>query len=325
MRKATTENAITPEALSRDLPPDDAEIFCPQCGYSLQGIEAALRCPECGLEIDRQGFSRSRIPWVYRGHIGRVRAYSRTVWLATADPGRLAAEAAMPVSYRDAQRFRMVTSFLIAAPPALVLIGVMIWYESAGFFNLLSPGALASLMFAGGANRTPPWTLNVIIPWEAGATLAPVMPLALFVAAAMVTGVTSYWFHSSGLAVVLQNRAVALSHYAGAPLVFLSVPLGALLLMAVLQGLALDDPGRGFGPLITVCAIVATVGLVAVGGLFMRSTLVLLRRTTQAGFARVALAAIVLPMMWTLCAALALVVLPWVVGFLRLVITSLRG
>ena len=316
--------ADSPPAAAID---DTPELFCPQCGYSLRGIEAAARCPECGLEIDRVGFAKSRIPWAYRRHIGRLVAYWRTVWLATLRPGQLAAEAAKPVGYGDAQRFRLVTSAIAAAPLAGMLVGLMFGYGSAGFLNVSAPALLANLMYGGTAPGRPHAVLlNLLIPWEAGATLPPVMPLALFLAASMVSGVASYWFHPRGLPVVRQNRAIALSHYACAPLFFLPLPACSLALVALLQAIALDDPGRkGFGPLITIFTVAGSTGLVAVAGLFVRSTLVLLRRTTQSSPARVAAAAVSLPVLWAACAALALVALPWVVGFIRLVITSLRG
>src|SRR5215204_4041683 len=82
----------------------DQDLFCPECGYNLHALHGIDRCPECGLAIDRQGFARSQIPWVHRRHVGRVRAYWRTLWMATLRPARIAAEASRRVGYVDAQR-----------------------------------------------------------------------------------------------------------------------------------------------------------------------------------------------------------------------------
>src|SRR5829696_1063144 len=90
-------------------PPADEDLFCPECGYNLHALHGIDRCPECGLAIDRDGFARSRIPWVHRRHVGRIRSYWRTVWLATLRPKTVAAEASRRVSYPDARQFRYVT------------------------------------------------------------------------------------------------------------------------------------------------------------------------------------------------------------------------
>src|SRR2546430_12165891 len=79
--------------------------FCPDCGYDLRGLTSG-RCPECGLLIDDAALAASPIPWVHRRRIGRVRAFFRTLMLTTFRPKRLAAAAAVPVDYREAQRFR---------------------------------------------------------------------------------------------------------------------------------------------------------------------------------------------------------------------------
>src|SRR5690349_18858272 len=95
--------AVVTDASSTESVEAESDLYCAQCGYHLRGITSD-RCPECGLPIDHE--LTSRIPWVYRRHIGRVRAYLRTVRLATLNAKLLAAEVARPVSYSDAQRFR---------------------------------------------------------------------------------------------------------------------------------------------------------------------------------------------------------------------------
>ena len=100
------DDSAPPSAPAQLATTADDELFCPECGYDLRGIENITRCPECGLAIDPEGLARSQIPWVHRRHLGRFRAYWRTMWLSTFRPRKIAAEAARRVSYPDAQRFR---------------------------------------------------------------------------------------------------------------------------------------------------------------------------------------------------------------------------
>ena len=50
------------------------------------------------------------------GRSARVRAYWRTIKLATFHPRMLAAELTAPVSYRDARRFWLVTVVILYVP-----------------------------------------------------------------------------------------------------------------------------------------------------------------------------------------------------------------
>src|SRR5437867_2522049 len=102
-----------------------AALYCPECGYDLHGIESA-RCPECGQSIDRATLSESRIPWVHRREIGRVRAYWRTLWLAILRPRRIAMDIAAPAHLRDAEMFRRVT--VISGSLPLWAIAIVIYY-----------------------------------------------------------------------------------------------------------------------------------------------------------------------------------------------------
>ena len=108
-----------------DIPvePVGEELFCPGCGYDLRGL-ASERCPECGLTIDREAVAASAIPWMHRTRLGRVNAFRRTVWMAIRHPATLARDAARPVSYLDAQKFRWVVVLLGALPlAAAALLG----------------------------------------------------------------------------------------------------------------------------------------------------------------------------------------------------------
>ena len=307
--------APTPPAAARE-----EELFCPACGYNLHALQGIDRCPECGLAIDRQGFARSQIPWVHRRHLGRVRAYWRTLWLATLRPARIAAEASRRVSYVDAQRFRWVTAFVAAAPVIAGLVAAVLWYGNAALFTLINPVAIPGWAMGG----QPSAMFDLLIPWDSGATLPPVLPLAVLVAMVFVTGVASYWFHPKWLPVVRQNRAVALSYYGCAPLALSSVPVLMAIAVYVMKQAGLDDEASAAWAVVRVLAIGAILSGFAVIALTWRSTMVLLRRTTRLGMGRPWLAGALIPVEWLLCAVGVLFALPWVVGFVRLVISSLR-
>lgn len=306
-------STAAPEPPVALLPASGEALFCP----ALEGID---RCPECGLAIDRQGFARSQIPWVHRRHVGRVRAYWRTLWLATLHPGRIAMEAARRVDYSDAQRFRWVTAFIAAAPVIAGLIGAMAWYGNAAIFSLIPPSAIGGWMMTGAASVG----FDFFIPWDSGATLPPVIPLAVVIICILVTGVASYWFHPKALPIVRQNRAVALSYYACGPLALASVPVLLFIGVAVMREAGLDDQANAAWAVVRVLEIAGVLTALAVIGATWRATLTLLSRTTHAGFGKLMLAGVLIPLKWLLCVVGVLVALPWVVGFVRLVIGSLR-
>lgn len=269
------------------------DFFCPNCGYSLRGI-ASDRCPECGNTLEWQSFAASRIPWVHRKAIGTMRAYWRTVWLTMSDSRLISDEVQRPVSYEDAQKFRRMT----------------VWFA----FTPLAIAAAVGLL-----SITLEQTKDLFAVWRSGSgiirfslvlelLLIPVAWIALYLFVLAITGVQSYFFHPASLPIIRQNRAVALSYYACAPLAW--TPLTAGVLVGFIALISTREINRmpllllvfgwllGFG-----LVIVQTVG-------WWISSLRLLQRTTHCGAARTWTFGFLLPLSWVLLFAIIAVGIP---------------
>ncbi|MBU0639816.1 MAG: zinc ribbon domain-containing protein [Planctomycetes bacterium] len=182
----------TPAAVPDQLPALPPDIFCPDCGYNLQTL-TSNRCPECGFALDQIRAREPQIPWAHRRELGRFRAYWRTVGQVMLHDRRFCQEMVRPVSYSDAQRFRWIT--ILHALAGLVFV------------------ALGELFIDSGP-------LEEAID-DFGAAIVPVLLVSVVLCLAALTGLPSYLFHPRHLPVEQQNRAVALSYYACAPLVWL--------------------------------------------------------------------------------------------------------
>src|SRR5687767_12267880 len=185
--------AVPPPAGHRSGEPD-LPLPCPSCGYDLRATTAG-RCPECGATIDetvRTG--EATIPWQHRRSIGRLRAFMRTAWMAMRHAGLLARQAGRDVDYRGARRFHLICctiAWLCVAP-----VCIPVWREIQASY---------------GGGRPMPAILadaNIVLAFAAG------LFLWLFTA----SGLSSYFLHPKSLPVTLQNRAIAISYYAAAPL-----------------------------------------------------------------------------------------------------------
>jgi len=189
-----------------ELPPLPEGIYCLDCGYDLRGSTSA-RCPECGFALELLRTGESQIPWAHRREMGRFRAYWKTVWLVMRWPKRFCSEIARPVSYRDSQRFRWLT-VLHAFPP--VLVAAIIW----GLYDWLrGPGGGEPMW----------WVLGGLVVWS-------------LLALAGLPGLASYFFQPRWLSVEQQNRALALSYYAWAPLAITPVALAPYIAAVCLRG-----------------------------------------------------------------------------------------
>ena len=192
---------------------DDA-LLCPGCEYDLRGIESE-RCPECGLVIDREAIRHSRVPWEHRKQIGTIRAFWRTVWRATFSPLKLGAEVARPVSLQDARLFRRIVIAITATP--LIVAAIVLRYLEQNTAMLLVAGPSVG-MNPPGSRADVLTDLATCFAAGLGSWWIPSVGILIYVIC--LSGAGMYFFHPRALSRERQNRAIAISHYASAPLAF---------------------------------------------------------------------------------------------------------
>lgn len=268
---------------------DEARVECPECGYDLRGRSGAL-CPECGRRLSPEDLAGPFVPWSRQRARGPVRAFWSTVALVLLRYPRFRLLLERPVDYRAAQHFRALVILLLYAPLFATVLGFIAGGQ-AGDLDVLRFGSV------GGALATH---------------LAIHACLVLFLIA--VTGIPSYFFHPAGLSVERQNRALALSYYACAPLLlalpaYVAAPVGWHL------------GALGF--------YTASVVFLAAGGLFVVVGVVwwfvlLVRFALDALGSRAWRLIVLLVPLWALAAGLLLVVLPCLIFDVAIIAYTLR-
>ena len=283
-------------------------LFCPDCGYDLQGITSE-RCPECGIVIDREALARSQIPWSHRRQIGWWRAYWRTLKLVIFKSRILASEVARPVSYRDAQLFRLVTILLAIAP---VLVVIAVWWMTAEDRDR-----------AGVADDWMSLIWHPASSWypaeEVGGWIILLAMLGAIGALLTLTGVQSYFFHPRSLPVIWQNRAVALSYYTCAPVAPLGMAMAFCLAVILTQQKLSYYTAIRYGPIIDLLRLgsLGIAGLMAFALFFVNVRL--LQRTTRCGMIPPIGMSIMLLILPPIIVAIALA-LPIIFNFVKLVV-----
>jgi len=279
----------------------DADLFCPQCGYNLRGLTVD-RCPECGKQFDLANLMVSRIPWPQRGEIGAFRAYWRTVWLVTSRTSRFCDELIHPAPYKDAQRFRWITilhAYLaVLAATIAIYVYPSLWYPRS---DLLKQG------------------YGEIWP-------VVVFDGALLLVLAAITGVPSYFLQSRTVPVEQENRAIAMSYYASAPLAW--IPLMFLLITSVFWVELVFDSIEDAQYLLALCAATAVLlGLLMsplLPGIWLGGLLGLARRTLRSRPWRIWVMGLLLPIVWIALAVLIPGSMILSVAYVVLVFGSLR-
>ncbi len=296
-----------------DLATSEETLFCPGCGYDLRGSSDGP-CSECGLPIDRASLRVSAFPWAHRRKIGRVRAYVWTVWQVLSDSRALAYETAKPQDPADARSFARITGALAAMTLLLPFFAAM-----------TDAGGMGFLAVPPNDSRGPwlkEWRQDVVVPWVAGVTLWPVATMCIVLFGFYLARAALPMFTRQGAWFVRPERAGAIALYATAPLALL--PLAAVILwgsaitMAFLRGVPISFEVGMLLVLTTMTfATIAFVSPCARVGQW-------LARVRRAGVVTGAVGAIGLLLLWLAGAFVFFGVVPWCLGFLWLVIDSLR-
>lgn len=228
-----------------------------------------------------------------RRGIGRARAYWRTVYFAIFRQRQLAAEMSRPVPFADAQAFRWATVTLAFVPLAIGAIGYIFYFRPDPFDTEALNGLAQQV-----------WPVGVAIT-------------GLWLCLAAATGIPSYFFHPPEEPVHMQNRAVALSYYACAPLAGTFLPV--TLVGAAVPAYVSERPVLAFG-----CLLAAGALALLVLGVWWSDTVRLLCRVMPPHGRRALVMAIVLPLAWTGTAMLAIGAPVFIAFFVSLVWASYR-
>jgi hypothetical protein len=221
--------------------------------------------------------------------------------MVTVRPTRFSREVAGPVDLREALWFRRTVVWLVFWTLPVLLAG----------YTLIAEGPVYAAMGALG------WPF--LITEIAATVLSWLLIYAL-------TGVHTYWFHPRHLPIERQNRAVALSYYACAPLALLAP--GMLMLVAAAVCAAMFDGRRvAFRPLWGVVPLLLVLGwglvvLLAVVG-FLRTCLSIARHAGGRGMIVLAVMIAALPLIWAALLVLIMVLIPAAVVYAWGIVHSL--
>ncbi len=311
------------------------DLFCLGCGYDLRGIDS-LRCPECGREFD-PAQPPSRIPWVHRIRIGRIRAYFETLWMLTRHPFQVAEEASRPVCEKSARHFRRINVALALIP---ILILPMLIPEDlfvGSFWSLLEDVAFRPLARAlpndsdcitteFGTTRSLP-TLSM--PLKAG-LMRPVIVAFAILLPFLLTAIPTRLLCPHDTDAESAKRAASLTRYCGAILGL----VGVFAFVMCISGLCVSWYEEAFGYsrrlenswLIFLAIPAGAAMMVMEIWLFIcgLSTLVMLRTACRCSTVRTIGFAILWPAWNLLLVVGPLLLVGWVIGFFRIVIHSVR-
>jgi fumarate reductase subunit C len=283
-----------PEAL------DLNAVFCTHCAYDLRASTGDT-CPECGKPIDQAALRESQIPWLHRRQIGRLRALWATAFFVTFRTKRMAYEIVREVDLKEALRFRRT------------VVGVL-W---------LAILAVVAVIFVNSTGDLSDTKFVRFLGWPVALTIAIAAPLGLLAFLHTATGIHTYWFHPKQLQLETQNRAIALSYFACAPLVYLTLAI----ILGTFGGQAMNLAEEIHGPdwlsIMGAAALIAAgcVGLTAIIAPWRVATVMAASVARRGAPGKLTLA-LGLPVLWTLLLVLLAIGLPLSLGYIMLMLRT---
>ena len=286
-------------------------LLCPGCGYDLRATIGDT-CSECGLTIDRAALRVSGFPWAHRRGIAGVWTYLLTVWLVTIDSRRLRFEAAKPQDLTQARWFRHVTALIVAASIIAYFAALVASWKGLGFV------AIQPRQLAWGLPPYPWWVQDLAVPWCAAATLMPVLPVMYVLLAWHLTGTPQALFRRKADSPARRERAAAIGYYAIAPLAVLMPVVSAASIYWIKGAQAFSTPTEWF--IRTTAWGVWALGAVSVAARVAQWATRLRHARLEASM----LGTVHLLGRCTFGVVAYLGVVPWCLGFLWILIDSLR-
>ena len=291
-------------------PAEILEFYCPECGYNLHGIQSN-RCPECGQEVDRSATTTSRIPWTHRHEIGRVKAWRRTVWMATFRQAELARCVAAPVPYSDARRFWLVN----VAIALCALVPLYIYGAERIDASVTVPSFTASPAWG-------PGMLDLAVPWLTVNSWT-ISISAVIACVATIMGVQTYLAGRCGPSRRMQDRAAALGLYASGAWIG-SALVGGVLGVGSMGVLLVVIPSNERSPdAFRQCFEAGLLPFAAVLLLLSGAAIWhLIRKLGRLGPVRSLRLAGLIPLCWILILVLFGFIYPWCLGLVWLMLKS---
>lgn len=306
-----------PDAATVATPAGDVALLCPYCGYDLRGSKSD-RCSECGKPVDRSALQSSVVPWAARRQIGRVRAFWKTVNLFAFDLRKIRSELLKPQREQDARSFRRWNALAVW----LALMTIVFAFLSVDGWDGVLPRSIDSSGLLSGFIRGS-WTTDVYLPWFAGLTCLPAIPLYLAGLAYYLTGVAEPLHRLKQYPPEHRHAARCLAIYAASPLALL-LPAVALTTLGLLTIHGSDELRRTLPHYLAVLplsiiVISAIIMAAALPCFFHRSALWVVR-SYHGGMARYLLALLELIGRSLVGLIMFGYVAPWCVGLWQIMI-----